>query len=142
MSTRFPRVIWKQAASPPPDCRPTHGHRAQAFNRICEVAAMRPSNTRFFRPTPVTISNGISIGSAVFPWSKQHSLGLYIRYIAPHHSPPKKKSLTPIPVGVSGSHLIHGIFGLTSTPNEISIESAVFPKYTLVTNGQTDGPTE
>jgi len=42
-------------------------------------------------------------------------------------------------------HLIHGWYHPTHRPNGISIESAVFPEYTVVTDGrdgQTDRQTE
>jgi len=72
------------------------------------------SNTWSLRSTRLSISNGISIGSAVFAQLAADSP--YIsQWAAPSHSPPKRVLLT----GESGTTRVHN-------PNSISISSVVF----------------
>jgi len=50
-----------------------------------------------------------------------------------------------LPVGDLGPRLINGTLGeptRPTTPNGISIKSAVFAKYTFVNNGQNNRPTQ
>ena len=84
----------------------------------------RPSNTRFLKSTPLAISDGSSIGSAVFARSMTHSP------CTPH--PPK---VCPLPRGSSTWFL--GPLR-TTTANGNSIESCHFPGLTIATNRRTD----
>ena len=113
------------------------------LNPVCRLTVFtrwhqyeRPSNTGLLGPTPLTIVIG-----SVQPFLHSPCRTLPIRYIAPPNFslPPQKKKF-PLPREI-WTHLIP----VSPVPthhhpkNCMSIESAVFPQYTLVASEQTDG---
>jgi len=93
--------------------------------------------TCFLGRTRVQISNGISIGSAVFALLTADS-----RYTLQRAALSPLK--LPLPIGDWNSHLTHGSLGppeSSISPNGISIGSVVFARLTLrQTDRQTDRP--
>jgi len=92
----------------------------------------RPSNIRFNEPISLATLNSSLIGSAVFAHGRCYILP--IRYTAP---PQFSKNL-PLPVGELHLHSSLCVPTQHITPNNVSMESAVFPQYTLVTNRPSD----
>jgi len=75
------------------------------FSRIHQAVPMwPPCNTCFIRCIRVHNPNGISTGSAIF--AQLIAVSLY--HTLQHNRPPLPPSKLPLPIGVSGSHLIHG----------------------------------
>ena len=111
---------------------------AAAYNRPTAFASWRqcgpPSNTGFPEPTPLTIPNDSSIGSADFARPMPHSP-------CSLHCTKNSENICPFPWRGNLWTWTHRSLA-HPTPNGISIESTVFPKYTLVSNGQTNRRTD
>jgi len=94
-------------------------------------------------PTPFTMPNGSLTGSAVFAWSMPYSS--YIRYTLRRAAAPflpencRWGDLYPIYMYhmVPLTHADH-----PAVPSGISMESAFYREFTVVTNGRTDRRTE
>ena len=134
ITINLPKVILKQAALTSPMADP---YVITVCNQSIKFAAWsrcaRPHNTRFLWHTPLTIPNGSLIGSAILAWSRPHSP--YTLHCTTDPFPSPQKNL-PLPIG-GGSWTHHLAHGSWDPPNFISIESAIFSQYILVTNGQT-----
>jgi len=107
-----------------PRRQPTHKRRAQSFNRICQVAPMCMLciyYTIYFWPSPFTVPNGSSIGSAVFA---QADVAFVLHCAAPFPWPTQS---CPIPYGGAGLRLIgvHQLITRPTAPNGNSVDTII-----------------
>ena len=131
--TRLRKVIWEQATSPPlmaadPLTVAVH-NRSTVFARWRQCALL--SNTEFLT---LTHSQSQMAAGSVQPLLHGWYHILPIRYIVlpmPPNLPLRWVSKHPSDTWFLGPTL-------PTTPNNTSIELAVFPQYTLVTNQQSD----
>jgi len=96
-----------------------------------------PSITRIFKPTPLTVPNGSLIGSSVFARLMPH-----YPYTL-HCTAPFLSKICPFPWEDLDLQLIHRSMGPPRSPLKWNLHPVCcFPKFTVVTNGPTDGQNE
>jgi len=111
--------------------------RRTSHNCLTVFARWRPLIIRLIVPTTLTVSNGSSIGSAVFALLMPHSMS--ILYVTLRHPIPQKAMSLCRGLLIYNTWF-HRPIRLT-TPKRHRVESAVLPQYTLVTDGQNDDGT-
>jgi len=97
-------------------------------------ASVPPCDTWFHRPTPLSIPNGISIGSAVFTQLTAESLHLTM-------GSPFPPSKLPLHTGGCGPNLIHGSLGSIESKTQTASRSTQ-PILHGSQSWHTDGPTD
>ena len=134
-TTRNPKVVWDETASPPDPLVTTAHNRSTVFARWANA------NRRFLEPTPVTVPNDSLIGFAVFAWPMPHSLhALHCATRDPHKFARSRGGYRP--------PLTRGIYlGLPDPPPKTASRSnqpffQSTRSLTILTDGQINRPTD